>query len=181
MHKLLCLSYWIKVVFVTERGSRYVAGLVILAIGFAAVSFSWVGFASSTAEISGAEEIQVTVIDTGVTEQGTGTNSGYIPQVKYTYEINGETYESENVYPGIGDRKFADREGARAVASSYGNGSTARGYVDPDNPEQAFLEKPSMTRQLFDQVGYVVGVLVGLVLSVAGGWGAVTGAARFDR
>ncbi|WP_424016188.1 DUF3592 domain-containing protein (plasmid) [Halorientalis pallida] len=157
------------------------AGLVILTIGFAALSFSWVGFASSTAEISGAQEIEVTVIETGVTEQGTGTNSGYIPQVRYKYEINGETYESENVYPGIGDRKFASRDEAKAVASSYDNGTTARGYVDPENPEQAFLEKPSVARQIFDQIGYAVGTLIGLVLSVFGGWGTITGAARFDR
>jgi hypothetical protein len=65
----------------------------------------------------------------------------YQPEIEYTYEYRGETYTSEQVFPGPTIRTYSDRSNAQAVVRSHEPGTTVRAYVRPSDPGTAFLIK----------------------------------------
>lgn len=63
----------------------------------------------------------------------------YAPEVSYSYVVDGQRYTSENFRPGTGRETFRDRAEAAALLDGYEAGQQVTAYVDPQNPEQAFL------------------------------------------
>jgi hypothetical protein len=72
--------------------------------------------------------------DDGVREEETS----YYARVTYTYEYDGERYTGDNVFPGAGSPSVSEGE-ARDVVERYPEGETATVYVDPEDPNDAFL------------------------------------------
>jgi hypothetical protein len=68
-----------------------------------------------------------------------GRGIDYEPEIEYTYEYQGETYTSEQVFPGPTIRTYSDRSNAQSIVRSYEPGTTVRAYVRPSEPSNAFL------------------------------------------
>jgi hypothetical protein len=164
---------------VRGRNNWFLGGVLMLVLGLVFVSTGWVFYASSTEPLENAEQVTVTVQETRVDELS--GDDGYVPEVVYTYEYEGETYRSENLYPGVSGQSYPDREDARAAIEQYESNETATGYVDAENPGAAFLEEPSTKRRVTENVVSVLGMVVGGLITLGSTAMAVYGAAKLDR
>lgn len=105
-----------------------------------------------------AEEVEATVMDVGIEEEGRrGTR--YRPSVEYEYEYDGSTHTSDNVFPGSFERTYDTEAEAREVLEPHTEGQVTTAYVDPSDPETAFLERET-TNQPIWYGGIVAFVLV---------------------
>lgn len=69
-----------------------------------------------------------------------GTTTTYSPYVRYGYTVNQQPYESGRIHFGSGK---TSRRASEEVVSRYPAGSTVMVYYDPQNPQQAVLERRS--------------------------------------
>jgi len=84
--------------------------------------------------VNSAEPTEATVISSEVES----ASDGYHVAVTYEYTVDGRTYESSNVYPGVGQTTKSQFE-AEDVVEQYPEGETASAYYNPENPSEAFL------------------------------------------
>jgi hypothetical protein len=165
-----------------EGTAGFLLVLVLLVVGFGLATIGWVDYAAARDTTENAEPIEVTVLESEVTDSGgSSSDRTYSISVLYEYEVDGETYRSSNVRPGLSDRSYEQRHRAATVARKYPVNETATGYVDPENPERAYLEQPSpvdrLERNVVNAGLTAVGVLIFLVSAV----GAVRSAALVER
>lgn len=95
--------------------------------------------------------------------------TSYRPDISYTYEYEGEKYESKLV-DFSGNISSNDRVGEMESVEAYPTGSTRKCYVNPDNPAEAVLVR-DWGRGLFKWVVLPFGgvfALVGLGLMIFG-------------
>jgi Protein of unknown function (DUF3592) len=79
------------------------------------------------------------------------------PELRFRYEVNGQTYESELLYPNIIGVGYASRESAAEVLTPFPVGAKVRAFVDPALPDQACLIAEA-------GAGPVVFVIIGILL-----------------
>lgn len=65
----------------------------------------------------------------------------YVPTVRYHYEFNGKSYESDVVCSRT--TPITSKSVADAFMQKYGPGASAECHVDPDDPDIAMLELPN--------------------------------------
>jgi len=72
-------------------------------------------------------------------EQRSSGESGYTdyPVVQYSYQVNGQAYQSMKLAPG----PEVGGSGAHKVAARYPSGAQVMVFYDPANPSDAVLEK----------------------------------------
>ena len=140
-----------------SRKSVYLLVLAVALTGGGGYSYVQQGQA-----VSDAVTVQATVDSAQVERIKSRRSIDYEPEIEYTYEYQGETYTSEQVFPGPTIRTYSDRSKAQSVVRSYEPGTTVQAYVRPSAPSNAFLIRertPWPTRAL------VIGsVLLGLVV-----------------
>jgi len=117
--------------------SRRSVLLLLLAVGL--IGYGGYDYIQQSRAVNDAVAVRATVTDAHVDRLEGGRGIDYRPEVEYTYRYQGETYTSEQVFPGIGRRTYSDRSKAQSVVASYEPGTTARAYVDPATPSDAFL------------------------------------------
>ena len=140
-----------------SRKSVYLLLLAVALVGAGGYSYVQQGQAVDT-----AVTVQATVDSAQVERIDSRRSIDYEPEIKYTYEYQGETYTSEQVFPGPTIRTYSDRSNAESIVRSYEPGTTVQAYVRPSAPGDAFLVRertPWPTRALA-----VGGVLLGLVV-----------------
>jgi len=111
---------------------------------------------------AGAEEVDAEVLSAGVSGEG---DTDYRVQISYEYTYEGESYTSDNVFPGTGVEEFSSRGSAEEFIADYPEGGTVTAYVDPDNPSDAHLEAEARGQNV---LGYGVVLLIGLVTFLGG-------------
>ena len=135
-------------------GSVLVMGLVLVLLG---AGLAYYGYGAAQAEeraLENAVEIDVEIEATDIElrerdvsnddDSTRETETVYRPTVSFTYEYEGQEYQSNNIYPGGGTfQEYPDRSTAEAQIDDFQVGSTMTGYVDPDDPGEAFLIKES--------------------------------------
>jgi len=139
-----------------------VAGVAIVGVG---------GYAYTVESASLANNVEVTAEITGTSVEQAGSTRGtesYVPVVTYRYSFRGESYTSNKIYPGINQPQYEDRATARTHLSEYTVGESVPAYVNPDAPDEAYLED-SRSGQA------VGGVVVGLLVALLGGVGLYQG------
>lgn len=117
--------------------SRKSVSLLVLAVvllGAGGYSYAQQGQAVDT-----AVTVQATVDTARVAQSDSGRGVDYEPEIEYTYQYRGETYTSEQVFPGPTIRTYSDRSKAQSVVRSYEPGTTVRAYVRPSAPGDAYL------------------------------------------
>ncbi|WP_439026222.1 DUF3592 domain-containing protein [Haloarchaeobius sp. DT45] len=151
---------------------------VLLGFPFALVGL-WLTYAglqeyrSQRATLAGRTAVDADVLDATVEERqrSTGGDSYFVPVVRYRYEVGGETYESERVYPVTTRVGYPYPDPARELVTRYEDQTSVTAYVDPQNPDSAFLEVEGMRYPLlFATFGASLTLLTGVyavVLSLA--------------
>lgn len=139
--------------------------LFLLAVGIA--SYGAVDYVQSTSAVRDAVETDATITGVAVETEtvGTGTSSDvvYQPTVSFTYTYDGQTYTGDDLFAGSVPARYDTETAARDAVDEYEPGMTTTAYVDPDDPNSAFLEQQTSNRQ-FVLVG------VGGLLSLFGGY-----------
>jgi hypothetical protein len=142
--------------------------LLLVAVGLA--GYGAVDYVQSTNAVRDSVETEATITEVGVETEsstaGTGSDIEYEPVVEFTYIYEGETYTGDELFPGSVPTRYDSESAARNVIAEYEPGTTTTAYVDPDDPETAFLENRTSNRQLL-----FIGV--GLILALFGGFSAV--------
>lgn len=108
------------------------------------------------------EQTEATVVSSDV-RSGTDTGEYYV-EVDYEYTVDGETYDSSNVYPGPG-QVSKSRIDAEDVVENYPEGETVTAYYNPEDPSESFLIKQRNTTMPMLMVG--MGALTGLAFGTA--------------
>lgn len=109
--------------------------------------------------------------DIEVTEDDDGDKS-YNPIVVYEYEVNGETYVSDNTFPGRFDRTKGSRSWAEGIVSQYQPGDVVTVHYRPYKPWNAYLRNDGRPGTRY------VGLAYAVIAVVAGGWLIRTGFRR---
>jgi hypothetical protein len=125
------------------------------------------------ADVQEHEPTEATVVSTDiiVTEDDDGDES-YEPVVEYRYTVDGETYTSENVFPGSFSRSFGSRSTATDVTSQYASGDQVTIYYSPRNNGAAYLTNNGMPGTWW------IGAIGAVVALAGGGWLVRTGFRR---
>ena len=113
--------------------------------------------------------------DTRQTDEGTIGRERYVyrPVVKFRYEHDGETYESDNKSYNMPFGSVPSESRAKGTAQKYPVGEKVTVHVDPENPGEAFLEVED-TRQkagafflgVIGAFTMLIGVIGGLMFAV---------------
>lgn len=117
------------------------AAILLLVVG---VGLTGYGVFDGTQQ-SNAQEAVVAV---NATVTGVGTERvdlKFVPRVEYTYEFRGQSYTGTNLYATDLLTPYERRSAAESAVEDYERGTTVTAYVDPTEPENAFLEQRSST------------------------------------
>ncbi|MFC7056891.1 DUF3592 domain-containing protein [Halovenus salina] len=132
-----------------RAGFLVVLALVVVGGGLATVG--WVDYARTNEIVASAEETEVTVLESSLSESGgPAEDRSYTVTIVYEYEVDGQTYQSSSVRPGLSDRSYSQRRRAQTLADKYPVGERRTGYVHPNEPDQSYLEQPSRADRLRD-------------------------------
>ena len=93
-------------------------------------------------------------------------HTSHIPEVAYTYELQGKTYQGNKVFPG--GRIGFDLGTAQGIINRYQPGQAATVHYNPADPAAAVLETKSKGGNIFMIIGAVFAV-IGLIACCAGG------------
>jgi hypothetical protein len=120
--------------------------IILLIIGAIAFFVGFMPVYQHNVAVQENQPVNATVIGTDIEVQESDDDTDYKPVIRYQYTVEGETYTSNNVWPGQFGRTKGSRGGAQEVISDYEAGSdTTRdgeqvtAYYNPDNPGDAYL------------------------------------------
>lgn len=116
------------------------AGIGLFTILFAVglIALGGYAFFDHYQKTSASQSVDATVISSEVdATYDADQNRVYNPIVTYEYTYNGETYTSNSVY--LRNKEVNSRSRAGGVVSDYSAGDETIAYVQPDNPDDAYL------------------------------------------
>jgi len=146
-------------------------GIVFLAAAPVATSIAVDSVETAEERMENAVEVDAHILHSDVYSEGTSDDRTYYADLRFEYTFEGERYESTNLKPTRDSTQHNSRSGAQSITRSYAEGETVTAYVDPNHPDEAFLEHASDLT--FRTVGgYLLGAFFGMMgvflLSVAG-------------
>lgn len=147
--------------------------IILIACSFGMMML-WVGLTQHARQrrlLREAMPVEAVILESGVSGskstdtdprvlRSTSTNS-YTPLVRFKYRVQGISYESAMLYPTIIERGYASPAAAKAQVQDFPAGATVQAFVDPSQPDKAFLKRE-------EGAGPVVFVIVGLLVPVLG-------------
>jgi len=116
------------------RGNVIVGNVLL---GIAAIIGAWIG-GVEVDRLMTWRPVQATVIATDVqaVQGGSRSGVGYVPVVRYSYQVNGRQYESIGVTV---IRLSSSWKWAESVRTRFAPGATVTAYINPSNPSAGFL------------------------------------------
>ncbi|EMA63290.1 DUF3592 domain-containing protein [Halorubrum kocurii] len=147
----------------TRRGA-----VLMLVIGLAATGYGAYDYTQQSDAVADAVEVdaEITELNVESTSSGSSTDVDYRPTVRFTYEYEGTAYESANLFPSAISPNYDTESAARAAIEGYAVDEPATAYVDPADPDGAFLKDRTSNAPL-------VAVAVGLIFVLVGGRSAI--------
>ncbi|MFB6180115.1 MAG: DUF3592 domain-containing protein [Halorientalis sp.] len=82
----------------------------------------------------------------------TEVGSEFAPSVVYRYQYDGQTYENDDLYPGVVSHQTSGNR-AFEISHEYGQDDRITAYVNPDNPSESFLIDKYATRMTLGFIG----------------------------
>ncbi|TKX73095.1 DUF3592 domain-containing protein [Halorubrum sp. GN11_10-6_MGM] len=137
--------------------------VVMLLIGLAVTGYGAYDYTQQSDAVEDAITVDATITDLDVESTSTGSSAGvdYRPTVRFTYEYDGTEYASTNVFPSAITSNYDTESAAREVVAAYAVGEPATAYVDPADPDGAFLREQTSNAPLFAAALGLCFVLVG--------------------
>lgn len=120
---------------------------VLFFLGLAALTLTAILLLQKQSEIAAASAawptVSAQIIDSRLeqrfSQQKEGSHDEWKAVIRYRYQINGQTFESQQRrFPETGFSQ--NQAGEAAIAARYPTGSTVTAYVNPSQPQQACLE-----------------------------------------
>lgn len=116
------------------------------------------------AEVDG----QVTASAVRMKSKGVREGESYKPHVTYRYDVDGESFESHQLW--LGDNVYLpSRLRAKRIAERYPVGETVTVYHDPADPSRAVLQRGAHTTSYFYVAFGGVIFLIGLIVFLCRG------------
>jgi hypothetical protein len=82
-----------------------------------------------------------------VREDHDGEGSSYYPEITYTYAVDGQKYEGDQLY--AGSRHGSSSRRAHRIISTYAAGTETNAWIDPAAPANAVLRRGLLGNELF--------------------------------
>jgi len=137
--------------------------LLMLLLGLAVTGYGGYDYLQQSEAVRNSVEVTATVEAVGVETTSARRGVDHEPTVRFTYEYEGESYESASVFPAAISPTYDTESAAREVVAEYEEGATATAYVAPDRPGDAFLKNRTTDTPLL-AAGF------GLLFVLGGGW-----------
>ena len=147
--------------------------IILIACSFG-VMMLWVGFTQHARQrrlLREAMPVEAVILESGVSGSKSAdtdprllrstSTSSYTPLIRFKYRVQGIAYESAMLYPTIIERGYPSADAAQAEVRGFPAGATVQAFVDPAQPDKAFLKR-------HEGAGPVVFVIVGLLVPVLG-------------
>ncbi|MFC7229082.1 DUF3592 domain-containing protein [Salinirubellus salinus] len=148
-------------------GPKTLAGAVgFLLVGLAITGYGVYDYTQQSDAIDDAVEVDATVTEVGIESQSSSSTRGvnYEPQVRFTYQYDGETYEGTRLFPATTAPEYETESAARDAVREYEAGENVTAYVVPDDPDGAFLRaQRSDTPLTLAGIGGVLSLLGGVL------------------
>ncbi|WP_436903287.1 DUF3592 domain-containing protein [Halovenus halobia] len=157
------------------------ATLLVMVLCVGAIGYAGYDYTQQSAAIEEAVAVNATVTETDIEETGT-RGVRYEVTVVFTYEYEGTAYESNRLYPTTLSPTFETESKAQSVLASHEQNEATTAYVEPSDPDGAFLEPRRTSGPLWLAGGGGL-VLLLTVLNAAGAQtpGQETGVAPADE
>lgn len=123
-----------------------IGAIVIIVAGAAFAGFGGFIWMEQGEQIDSYESTEATVLSSEVDvdvrndPDSSADKRTYTAEVTYEYSVDGETYESSNVFPGPGESSSGQNQ-AENIVDDHPEGETVTAYHDPENPSDSFLIK----------------------------------------
>lgn len=151
----------------STRGS-----LLVLVLGLAVAGYGGYDYVQQSDAVEHAVEIDATILETGVeADEVNRRGVDYHPTVRFEYTYEGESHTSSRVYPSTLGRTFDTESAAAEAIADYAVGETVTAYIDPADPDRAFLKRTSTP------MGPLLVVGLGTLFALVGG-GSLLGRVR---
>lgn len=142
------------------------AALYVL-IGLAIASYGGYDYIQQTEAVRNSVQVDATVTELSIeTDPGTSSNPGveYEPVVEFEYTYNGAQYTGTKVYPANLEQNYQTQSAAESAIEDYEEGGKTTAYVEPDEPDDAFLKNNTSNAPL---IAIGIGSVFALLSAVA--------------
>lgn len=143
----------------------WLGGTLMALVGLGFLAWAVTHHRTQTRLLTETRRTQGVVEETGV-RCGDGS---YHPQVRYRYEFEGETYESDGIYPANSSPTESSSAAVYRTFEDLGieEGARTTVFVNPDHPDDGFLvaERTTHRNALFAVVGAGLVCLGGFLLA----------------
>lgn len=141
----------------TISSGRRIAVILICAVFIAASAFMLVRNATLESQAASWVSARGEVVSTRVSRSSHRGPDGYVPHVRYRYEVGGVTYFSEQVWL-TEPEEWSSWEGADEFLSSYPIGGDIEVFHDPMD-----VQRSSLVRETARNLLWIAGALFGFV------------------
>ncbi|ADJ17024.1 DUF3592 domain-containing protein [Halalkalicoccus jeotgali] len=146
-------------------------GMLALMLGLAVAGYGAYDYTQQSAAIENSVEVDATVTGTNVDSIMTSGTTQFNPEVSFKYSYEGERYSSSNLYPASASKNYDTKSGAQSAMKEYEQGETVTAYVNPNSPDDAFLENEESSSPLWFAalgVAFIFGGIYGLFKAFTG-------------
>jgi len=84
-------------------------------------------------------------------------STSYVLDIKYAYKVLGQSYENNQFSFGSEGTGYDTRKKAEGMLAKYPIGNQVTIFYDPNNPQQAVLERK------YDSTGAILAVIIGVI------------------
>lgn len=122
----------------------YVLSIFLILFSFAFLGFAYTQVSKQLHRLQAYNPQKASVIRTAIDKRVSYDDEQqrkritYAPIVRYQYQTDGQTYESNQVHP---IAIASNKAWAKSVIEPYRKGNSVTIYVDPEDPEHAYLIK----------------------------------------
>jgi hypothetical protein len=141
--------------------SELTKAILVVIAGIGLAIYGGYSLMQQDSAIQNAEQINVTIESTGIEKVSQRRGVEYKPTASFSYTYNGDSYNSDNVYPSGIAQEFNSEEDASQVIEDYNTGETVTGYISPGSPGNAFLVDENSNTPYFM-------ILIGIAMAVIG-------------
>jgi len=114
---------------------------VFALIGVAIAGYGFTQYQGQQDYLENTENISATVTDNSIrTDSSRRGGIDYQAEISFEYSFQGENFSSNFIHPLDTDKEFNSETEAEKFLEDYQEGETVDAFVDPDNPDEAFLK-----------------------------------------